>query len=197
MHETANEILSAIRQRFTTVARFPSAKQQFAIGPVSAKSLGYDVAEIDALPYSLTESFAGVGNPLALGQFHAGQVALDVGCGAGMDSVLVARRVGPSGRVISVDITDEMIKKAKANAALAGVSNVEFHCVQADALPVGANTVDVVISNGVFNLCLDKPKVLAEMFRVLKPGGRVQMADVLLEECVTQEEVAQKGTWSN
>lgn len=197
MSESKNEIRDKIRQRFVKVARSPHENQPFAIGPDSAKTLGYDPAEIDALPACVTESFAGVGNPLALGELRVGQTVLDFGCGAGMDSVLAARRVGPTGQVIGVDATDEMVTKARSNAVTCGAGNAEFHTGEADRLPVGDGSVDVVISNGVFNLCLDKPKVVAEVFRVLRPGGRVQMADVFLGEGVTADEVETKGEWSN
>jgi arsenite methyltransferase len=195
--ENVNEIREKIRQRFVKVARSPGERQPFAIGPESAKTLGYDPDEIDALPRQVTESFAGVGNPFVLGELRVGETVLDLGCGAGMDSILAARRVGPSGRVIGVDVTPEMVAKAADNAGAAGVTNAEFHRGEADRLPVGDGTVDVVISNGVFNLCLDKPKVLAEVFRVLRPGGRVQMADALLADEVTPGEVEAKGEWSN
>jgi SAM-dependent methyltransferase len=197
MQETSEKIKVGIKRRFAHVALAPHEEQPFPIGPASAKRLGYEAAEIDALPASVTESFAGVGNPLALGEFHAGETVLDLGSGAGMDSILAARRIGPGGKVIGVDVTEEMVEKARLNAQAAGASNVEFHHAEADALPAGDATVDVVISNGVFNLCLNTPKVLAELFRALKPGGRVQMADILLDDGVTPEEVAHKGTWSN
>jgi len=197
MLEAANEIRDKIRRRFVKVAHLPHEKQPFAIGPESAKKLGYDPAEIDALPTQVTESFAGVGNPLALGELRAGETALDFGCGAGMDSIIAARRVGPSGRVIGVDVTAEMVQKARDNAIAAAVANIEFHVGEADRLPAKNGTVDVVISNGVFNLCLDKPKVLAEGFRVLRPGGRLQMADILLDDRVTAEQVETKGAWSD
>jgi ubiquinone/menaquinone biosynthesis C-methylase UbiE len=167
------------------------------VGPASARRLGYDAAEIDALPASVTESFAGVGNPLALGELRAGDTVLDLGCGAGFDSILAARRVGPGGSVLGVDFAAEMVEKARRNAETVGATNAEFRQGEADALPAGDGSVDVVVSNGVFNLCLDKPKVLAEVFRVLKPGGSVQMADILLHDDVTPEEVARKGTWSD
>lgn len=195
--ESVNDIRDKIRQRFVKVATCPTAPQRHPTGPISAKKLGYDPAEIDALPAVVTESFAGVGNPLGLHEVRPGDTVVDIGCGAGVDSILAARKVGPSGRVIGVDLTPEMVKKATDNAAVAGVSNVEFHQGEADRLPVGNETVDVVISNGVFNLCLDKPKVLAEVFRVLRPGGRLQMADILLGEAVTDEQVEQKGAWSD
>jgi arsenite methyltransferase len=138
-----------------------------------------------------------VGNPFDLGEVLPGQTVLDVGSGAGMDSILAARRVGPSGKVVGVDVTEAMLDKARRNAALLGVANVEFRRAEADVLPTADGTVDVVISNGVFNLCLDKPGVLAEFFRVLKPGGRLRMADILLDDGVTPREVELKGAWSD
>ena len=195
MTETEEQIRAKIRRRFAAVALDPSAPQRHPTGPASAKALGYDAAAIDALPGCVTESFAGVGNPLALGDPRPGETVLDIGCGAGVDSFLAARGVGPTGRVIGVDVTPELIEKARRGAA--GIENVAFHVGDAERLPAADGTVDVVISNGVFNLCLDKPRVLAEVFRVLRPGGRVQMADILLNEHVTACEVAAKGAWSD
>jgi SAM-dependent methyltransferase len=197
MQDTPDRIKDEIKQRFVRLALSPQEEQKFPVGPASATRLGYEAEEIDSLPGSVTESFAGVGNPLALGELRAGQTVLDLGCGAGLDSILAAYRVGPTGRVIGVDFAAEMVEKAKRNAEDLGVTNAEFRQGEADAVPVEDGSVDVVISNGVFNLCLDKPKVLAEALRVLRPGGRVQMADILLEDEVTPEEVAQKGTWSD
>jgi SAM-dependent methyltransferase len=197
MSESPDRIETMIEERFVKVALAPTAEKKFPVGPESARRLGYDAAEIDALPQRATESFAGVGNPLALGELRAGEVVLDLGCGAGMDSLLAARRVGPTGRVIGVDMTGAMVEKARANALAAEIGNVEFHRGEAGELPVGDGTVDVVISNGVFNLCRDKSRVLAEVFRVLRPGGRLQMADIVLKEDVTPEEVGRKGAWSD
>lgn len=197
MSEVPDQIKATIEERFIKVAMDPTGEQKFPVGPESARRLGYDAAEIEALPPRATESFAGVGNPLALGDLRAGEVVLDLGSGAGMDSLLAARRVGPTGRVIGVDMTGAMVEKARANALEAGIGNVEFHLGEADHLPVDDGSVDVVISNGAFNLCRDKPGVLAEVFRVLRPGGRLQMADILLKEDMTPEEVARKGEWSD
>ena len=197
MKQTPEQIKAEIKQRFAKLALVPHEEQKFPVGPASAKRLGYDANEIDSLPPAVTESFAGVGNPLALGELRAGQTVLDLGCGAGLDSILAARRVAPRGKVIGVDFAAEMVEKAKRNAEGVGTPNAEFRQGEADALPVGDGSVDVVISNGVFNLCIDKPKVLTEAFRVLRPGGRIQMADILLEDGVTPEEVARKGMWSD
>ena len=195
--ETPDQIRARIEERFVRVALEPQEKQPFAIGPDSAKRLGYDAAEIDALPPTVTESFAGVGNPLGLGEITPGQTVLDLGSGAGMDSLLAARRVGRAGKVIGVDVTEAMLVKARRNASALGVENVEFRRAEAADLPLPDGAADVVISNGVFNLCLDKPKVLAEVFRALKPGGRLQMADILLDDDVTPQEVERKGAWSD
>jgi SAM-dependent methyltransferase len=191
-----DDIAGEVRERFARLAFAPHEEKTFLIGADSAKTLGYDAAELDALPTSVTESFAGVGNPFALGALRSGDVVFDLGSGAGLDGILAARRVGATGAVIGVDFVPAMVMKAQHNAAVAGVGNANFLLGSIDALPVCDGAVDIVISNGVFNLCPDKRKVVAEMFRVLRPGGRVQMADMLLYDRVTPEEVAQKGAWS-
>jgi arsenite methyltransferase len=193
----AEDIHAAVKERFAAIARSPEHEQKFPVGPASAKKLGYDPQVIDALPSSVTESFCGVGNPLSLGELHPGQTVLDLGSGPGMDSLLAAKRVGPTGEVIGVDLCPEMVEKARCNADLLGLHNVEFVNAGIEKVPLPDNSVDLVISNGVFNLCPDKPAVLAEAFRALRPGGRLQMADILLEEGVTPEEVARKGSWSD
>jgi SAM-dependent methyltransferase len=197
VQEPSEHFHETIRQRFSAVAVTPERETKFPVGPESAKSLGYDPDEIDELPTSVTASFCGVGNPLALGALHAGQTVLDLGSGAGLDSILAARRVGSSGRVIGVDMTPEMIAKSRDNVQAMGLDNAEFRQGALETLPVADADVDVIITNGVFNLCPEKPVVLAEAFRVLRPGGRLWMADILLHENVTPDEVAAKGEWSD
>ena len=197
MIENAEASRAAVEQRFAQVARSPDREQKFPVGPASAKKLGYDPKEIDALPPSVTESFCGVGNPLSLGEVRPGQAVLDLGSGPGLDSLLVARRVGPTGQVVGVDLCREMVEKARRNADLLALRNVEFVQAGIEKVPLPDGSVDVVISNGVFNLGPDKPGVLAEAFRVLRPGGRLPMADILLHDGVTPEEVAHKGAWSD
>ena len=196
MSHTSDDLRAAVKERFAAVASAPGQETRFLVGPASAKKLGYDPQEIDALPASVTDSFCGVGNPLGLGEVLPGQTVTDLGSGPGLDSLLAARRVGPTGKVIGIDLCPEMVEKARRNAELLDLHNVEFVTGGIESLPLPDRTVDVVISNGVFNLCPDKPKVLAEVFRVLRPGGRLQMADMLLDDAVTPEEVAQKGAWS-
>lgn len=193
--QTLDEIQKAVKARFALIAENPTQEQKFPVGPESAKKLGYASEVIDHLPASVTESFCGVGNPLSLGRVTAGMTILDLGCGAGLDSLLAAQRVGPTGKVFGVDQSPEMVAKARANGA--GQNNIEFLLGAIENIPLPDESVDVVISNGVFNLCPDKPQVLAEVFRVLRPDGRLQMADILLEEGVSEEELARKGSWSD
>ena len=197
MSQQSADLRAAVKERFAAVAATPVLEKKFPIGPASARKLGYDPTEIAALPGSVTESFCGVGDPLGLGEVRAGQTVLDLGSGAGLDSFRAARRVGPGGRVIGVDLCPEMVKKARRNAELLNLRYVEFLNTAIENLPLAGASVDLVISNGVFNLCPDKPAVLAEVFRVLRPGGRLQMADILLHENVTPEAVTHLGEWSD
>jgi arsenite methyltransferase len=197
MPQDTQTIRAMVRDRFARIANSPGQERKFPIGPESAKRLGYDPVEIDQLPAWLTESFCGVGNPLGLGQIRPGETVLDLGCGAGVDSVLAAKRVGPSGKVIGVDTTEEMLEKARRAATALGRDNIRFVRGDLQDLPLENEQVDVAISNGVINLTVDKPKVLAEIYRVLKPDGRLLLADILLEDNVSAEEVARLGTWSD
>ena len=197
MSESHEGIRAAVRGRFAAIATTPEREKKFPIGPESAKNLGYEREAIDRLPRSVTESFAGVGNPLCLGDIRPGETVLDLGCGAGLDCFLAAALVGSSGRVVGVDLTEEMVEKARKNAIALGVRNGEFLCGPIEDLPLEDEAAHVAISNGVFNLCPDKPGALAETARVLRPDGRLLMADILLEDRVTPEEVARLGTWSD
>ena len=192
-----DNLRASVIYRFRKVAIAPDQERKFPVGPESAKKLGYDLCEVDALPSAVTESFCGVGNPFLLGQPLPDHRVLDLGCGAGFDTLLAAQMVGPNGKVIGVDMTPQMIVKARNNAESLGLMNVEFVLGEIEDLPIPDASVDLVISNGVFNLCPDKPRVLSEVFQVLKPGGRLQMADIFLEPQVTPQEVASKGSWSD
>lgn len=192
-----DKLRASVIDRFRKIAIAPDKERKFPVGPESAKKLGYESAEVDALPSAAIGSFCGVGNPFSMGDPQPGQTVLDLGCGAGYDTLLAARRVGITGKVIGVDMTPEMIAKARTNASLLGVTNIEFVLGEIEDLLLPDASVDLVISNGVFNLCPNKLRVLKEVFRVLKPGGRLQMADILLEPEVTPDEVAVKGSWSD
>lgn len=195
--ELPAEVRQMVEERFAKVARVPQNVQTFPLGPESAKALGYDANELAALPPSVTESFCGVGNPLGLGELRPGETVLDLGCGAGLDCILAARMVGPSGSVVGVDMTQAMVDKAQQNVGIVGLGNVGVDHGYLEDLPLADGSVDVVISNGAFNLCPEKPDVLSEILRVLRPGGRLQMADILLHDDVTADDVAKKGTWSD
>ena len=174
----------AIRDEYGVVATDPSHGFHFHTGRRLTGILGYEDAWLDGIPESTIESFAGTGNPFSMGLLSAGEQVVDVGCGAGIDSLIAARMVGPSGTVVGIDMTPAMVDKARANAAAAGFTNTRFHQGLAESLPVEDGWADVVISTGVLNLFPDKFSALREMARALKPGGRLQIGDILVEKDV-------------
>lgn len=186
-----------IQSVYARVAADPDSPFHFHRGPAYAvEQLGYDPAELAALPASVTSSFAGIGNPHAIARVPAGATVVDVGCGAGMDLLLSARRVAPAGTAIGVDMTADMLARARDGAREAGLSNVELREGDATALPLADASVDVVTSNGVLNLVPDKPRAAAEMFRVLAPGGRLQIADIIVGEALADEVRRDVDLWT-
>jgi arsenite methyltransferase len=167
-----------VKKKYREVALEPQAKFHFHTGRYLASRLGYDDAFVQSLPDAAVESFAGVANPFALRRLANGERVVDVGSGGGFDSFVAADQVGPAGRVVGVDMTEEMLAKSRATAARLGLENVEFRAGLAEDLPVEDGWADVVISNGVINLCADKKAVFSEIFRALRPGGRLQFADI-------------------
>ncbi len=186
----------AIQHEYDEVAACPMNGFHFHVGRVLAERLEYPAAQVAALPDAAVESFAGVGNPFALGALAPGDVVVDLGSGAGFDAILAAQQVGPTGRVIGIDMTPAMLSKASDTAATLGLDHLEFREGYIEALPVESASVDVVISNGVINLSPDKETVFAEAFRVLKPGGRLQIADIIVGREVPEDARNDISLWT-
>jgi arsenite methyltransferase len=187
---------ASIRAEYAAVAGEPDRGFHFHTGYRLAAILGYPQEWIEALPRGAAVSMAGTGNPFALGPLEPGERVVDCGSGAGADALIAARLVGPTGHVIGVDMTVEMLRVARANAAQAGLSDVEFREGLLEALPIETGWADVVISNGVLNLVPDKAAAIAEMYRVLRPGGRLQAADIVLERRVSDASKQDISLWT-
>lgn len=175
---------TAIQEEYEAVALAPQQGFHFHTGRPLAQMLGYRAEWLEGIPEPSIESFAGTGNPFSVREIRAGERVVDVGCGAGIDSLIAAKMVGAAGRVIGVDMTPAMLAKARRSAAATRLSNVEFLEGYAEALPIPDGWADVVISNGVLNLMPDKAAALKEMARVLKPDGRLQIGDILVQKAV-------------
>jgi arsenite methyltransferase len=186
-----------IRTTYGRVAEQPEGEFHFHRGPAYASSmLGYDRAELDELPDFVTAPFAGVGNPFIAEPLSEGARVIDLGSGSGMDCLLAARRVGPRGRVTGFDMTEAMLEKARAGAEASGLQQqVDFEQADISRLPLDDASVDVAISNGVINLSPEKSRVFSELYRVLRPGGRVQFADITIEAELTESVLNDIELW--
>lgn len=180
------QLRDAIREEYALVAAEPERGFHFHTGRTLTRLLAYDDAWLEGVPEPSIASFAGTGNPFSLGPVLPGERVVDVGCGAGIDSLIAAKMVGSDGRVVGVDMTSAMLDKARGSAAAMGARNIEFRDGYAEALPVDDGWADVVISNGVMNLFPDKLAGLAEMARVLRPGGRLQIGDILVQKPLSE-----------
>jgi SAM-dependent methyltransferase len=185
-----------VKSKYREVAAEPNRGFHFHTGRPLARRLGYDPAMVDPLPDAAVESFAGVANPFAVRALESGEKVVDAGSGGGFDCFVAASMVGPQGRVIGVDMLAEMLEKSRNTAAAMGFENVEFREGLLEDLPVDDGWADVVISNGVFNLCADKKQVFEEAWRVLRPGGRLQFGDIANGKPVPQEAIANIDLWT-
>jgi arsenite methyltransferase len=192
----AEALRAEVRDKYRDVATHPDGEFHFHTGRPLAARLGYDAAVVDALPDRAVESFAGVANPFSVRPLRTGERVVDIGSGAGFDSFIAAAQVGPEGQVVGVDMTEEMLVKSRATAEELGLSHVTFREGLAEALPVEDGWADVVISNGVFNLCADKRAVFGEVWRVLRPGGLLQFADIANGKPVPPEAMRQIDLWT-
>ena len=191
-----DQLREQISAKYTDVALTPQKGFHFHTGRPLAVMLGYDGSDVDGLPSATVDSFAGTGNPLSMGRLHPGETVVDIGCGAGFDTLQAALQVGPKGRVIAVDMTAAMREKTAIGAAALGLRHVDVRDGYMEELPVEDASVDVVISNGVINLTPDKVGAMREVFRVLQPGGRFQIGDIIVHKEVPQDAKDDIDLWS-
>lgn len=185
-----------IRKTYTDVSTAPEQEFIFPTGRAWAQELGYPEPELSRVPEATVESFAGVANHWLLGRIDPGSVVLDLGCGAGTDLLIAAQMTGPTGRVIGVDMTTSMLARARASAEQMGLRTIELHEALIESVPIDDASVDVVISNGVVDLVPDKDAVFDEIDRVLRPGGRLQLADVIIHNEVSEDARKRIDLWT-
>jgi len=185
-----------VKSKYREVATDPHGEYHFHTGRPLARRLGYDMSVVDAMPDSAVESFAGVANPFSLRTLQPGERVVDAGSGAGFDCFVAARQVGPGGRVVGVDMLAEMLEKSRAAAAGMGLAHVEFREGLIEEMPLGDGWADVVISNGVINLCPDKERAFSEIWRVLRPGGFLQFADIANGKPVPESALRNIDLWT-
>lgn len=190
------DLRSQVREMYRKVADEPTGEYHFEMGRPLAERLGYPAEDLDRIPPAAIESFAGVGYYFDLARLKEGETVLDLGSGSGMDSFLAALKVGPSGSVIGVDMTEEQLRKAESLASNAGFENVTFRKSLIESLDLEDASVDVVISNGVINLCPDKESVFREISRVLKDGGRMAIADIVSEKELPENVTCNASLWA-
>lgn len=193
---TKEQIFAAVRQMYTDVANSPSREFHFPTGRSACRFVGYPEEWLDIVPATAVESFAGVGFPFRAGVIRTGDRVLDIGAGSGTDTLIAARLVWPQGKVLALDMTSAMLGKLRRNITLAGVDNVEPIEGNAESIPLPDASIDVVTSNGVLNLVPDKPSAFAEIFRVLRPGGRAQIADIVVSSPVSEKSRGDPKLWA-
>lgn len=185
-----------VKSKYRDVARNPNGEHHFHTGRPLARRLGYDPALVDSMPDAAVESFAGVANPFALRALDPGENVVDAGSGGGFDCFVAAHQVGPQGKVVGVDMLPEMLEKSRTTAKLMGLKQVEFREGLLEQIPVRDGWADVVISNGVINLCADKRQAFSELWRVLRPGGRLQFGDIANGKPVPADALRDIDLWT-
>lgn len=190
------ELRQAISEEYEAVANKPDQGFHFHTGRRLTHILGYKDEWLEGIPESSIESFAGTGNPFNIGEINSGEIVVDIGCGAGIDSLVAAKKVGSNGKVIGVDMTDAMLNKAHKAGEEAGFRQVEFRKGHAESLPIESGWADVVISNGVINLTPDKKATFREIARILKPNGRLQIADIIVQKKVPDSAKRKIDLWT-
>jgi arsenite methyltransferase len=190
------QLREEVRKKYREVASNPHGKYHFHTGRLNARRLGYEAEVVDPMPDAAVESFAGVANPFSLRRLRRGERVVDAGSGAGFDCFIAAQQVGPEGQVVGVDMLDTMLGKASETAGTMGLGNVEFRQGLLEELPVPDGWADVVISNGVINLCADKRAAFQEIWRVLKPGGHLQFADIANGKPVPESALSIIDLWT-
>jgi arsenite methyltransferase len=186
-----------VKSKYRSVAVDPHGSYHFHPGRSLARRLGYDETVVARMPESAIEAFAGVGNPFSQGALRPGERVVDLGSGGGFDCFVAAEQVGVEGQVVGVDMTEEMLQRSRSAASAMGLGNVEFRQGVIDDLPVETGWADVVISNGVINLCADKHRVFNEIMRVLRPGGRLQFADIATGKALPEAAIRNIDLWTD
>jgi len=195
-NEDRRKIEQSIRGKYAKVAVSPEGLFRYPSGRAGLTGLNYDQDILRTLPENVLDSFCGVGNPFSLGQIHEGERVLDIGCGCGVDAMIAATMIGPTGQVVGIDMSFEMLQRARNSLNQTHLSNVSFQELSAEELPVPNQHFDVVISSGAFNLIPDKVKALTEVYRVMKPGGRLMVADQVLKGSLPEDIKARVDTWA-
>jgi arsenite methyltransferase len=193
--EDLDKIEAGIREKYLRAAKSPEGLFKYPTGKKGLKTLHYDKSLIEKLPDAVAATYCGVGNPFSLGKINTGEQVLDIGCGAGVDTILASMLTGPTGNVVGVDIVPEMLQQAEKNLMMTAQKNVNFKKAPCEQLPYIVDTFDAVISNGVINLIPDKEAALTEIIRVLKPGGLLMMADQVDSGNVQKDIKARLANW--
>jgi SAM-dependent methyltransferase len=193
----SEEIREAMRKKYAEISRTAKGKFNYPTGKEGANNLKYDLSDVEAVPGDVLDSFCGVGNPFSLGPIQQGETVLDVGCGAGFDLIITGRMTGQTGRACGIDLTPEMVMKTQKTITRLKLTNCEVQLAESESIPYDDHTFDIVISNGVLNMSPDKEKSFQEIYRVLKPEGRLQFADIVLKKELPEKVASSLEAWTD